>query len=216
MNLSVRAQKLLGIAIAITGDPTLVILDEPTLGLDSATRQNIWNVIEVLKVSPTSTGQPQSILIATSSPEEAYGSPSQLRLRFGDTFQLSLLYSVEAPLPIPDQQTLAQDAEITTAMKSAEHLRTDVVLQKLREAVSPTSSVEQTTLTDFHGVLNKFRKDQGAGVPSPGKVTWTVRTSFALAKEADFAAIFVNLERVSQSLSVQSWDLQPRRFKDTV
>ncbi|KAI8805567.1 hypothetical protein BJ742DRAFT_404167 [Cladochytrium replicatum] len=229
--LSVGAQRLLGIGIAITGDPTLVILDEPTLGLDPATRQYIWKVIEMLKLSPTSTGQPRSILIATSAQDEAemlcdkvmvlskgsangYGSPSQLRHRFGDTLQLSLLYSVDALLTISAQPTRAEEAESITTMKTAEHVRIDMVLQKIRDVVSPTAYVESTIPTDFHAVFASFQRGQEPGTLPPVRVFWTVRTALAVARERDLGAMFVHLESAAQSLSVQSWELKPRSFND--
>ena len=36
-------------AIAIIGDPKVIILDEPTTGLDPLTRRQIWEILEHLK-----------------------------------------------------------------------------------------------------------------------------------------------------------------------
>lgn len=39
-------KRRLSVALALLGDPTLVILDEPTTGMDVITRQSVWNSIQ--------------------------------------------------------------------------------------------------------------------------------------------------------------------------
>jgi ABC-type multidrug transport system ATPase subunit len=38
-------QRKLCVAIALIGDPEVVLLDEPSAGLDPVSRRNLWNVI---------------------------------------------------------------------------------------------------------------------------------------------------------------------------
>ncbi|RMH40242.1 MAG: ABC transporter ATP-binding protein [Gammaproteobacteria bacterium] len=59
-----QKQRLL-FALAICGNPKLLLLDEPTVGLDSQARKNLWKVIQQL----TATGT--SILLTTHYIEEA-------------------------------------------------------------------------------------------------------------------------------------------------
>lgn len=42
-------QRRLSIAISLVGDPELIFLDEPTLGLDVLARRELWKIIEGLK-----------------------------------------------------------------------------------------------------------------------------------------------------------------------
>ena len=42
-------QRRLSIAMALTGDPEILFLDEPTVGLDIFARRELWNVIKGLK-----------------------------------------------------------------------------------------------------------------------------------------------------------------------
>lgn len=57
-------QKRLSIAMAITTEPKLLFLDEPTLGLDVMARRDLWKIIESLKGK-------MSIIITTHYLEES-------------------------------------------------------------------------------------------------------------------------------------------------
>ena len=63
-NLSGGWQRRLSIAIAMIRDPKLLIIDEPTRGLDVAARRDLWEIIRSLKGQIT-------IVLSTQDPEEA-------------------------------------------------------------------------------------------------------------------------------------------------
>jgi len=64
-NLSGGEKRRLDLAMAVWGSPELVVLDEPTTGLDPASRQRAWEVIRKLR----STGR--TVLLTTHYLEEA-------------------------------------------------------------------------------------------------------------------------------------------------
>lgn len=39
-------KRRLNIAMALIGNPTLVLLDEPTTGVDPAARRSLWNILQ--------------------------------------------------------------------------------------------------------------------------------------------------------------------------
>jgi ATP-binding cassette subfamily A (ABC1) protein 3 len=97
-NLNDEAKKILTIAIAFSGDPKIVLLDEPTHGLEVNEARKIWNFIKSQKEGKT-------IVIASSSPFEAEnigdhlvllrngklkheGSPDELRKKLGIGYEL--------------------------------------------------------------------------------------------------------------------------------
>lgn len=57
-------KRKLSTAIALLGDPSIIFLDEPTSGMDPATRRNLWNVVMKLRESG------KSIVLTSHSMEE--------------------------------------------------------------------------------------------------------------------------------------------------
>ena len=47
--LSGGMRRRLSVAMAVIGNPDILILDEPTTGLDPASRRQVWEVIETVK-----------------------------------------------------------------------------------------------------------------------------------------------------------------------
>ncbi|ORZ32378.1 P-loop containing nucleoside triphosphate hydrolase protein [Catenaria anguillulae PL171] len=101
--LSGGTRRRLTIAIACLGRPAVVILDEPTTGVDIATRRTIWEMINRLK-------QHMSVLLVTHDMDEAdrlsqragimingalvcLGSPARLKSLFGSAYLLKLQFA---------------------------------------------------------------------------------------------------------------------------
>ncbi|KAL8130675.1 hypothetical protein V2J09_019830 [Rumex salicifolius] len=57
-------KRRLSVAISLIGDPKVVYMDEPSTGLDPASRNNLWNVVRRAK-------QERAIILTTHSMEEA-------------------------------------------------------------------------------------------------------------------------------------------------
>jgi ABC-type multidrug transport system ATPase subunit len=93
-------KRRLCVAIALIGDPKIVLLDEPTTGLDPGARRNLWDVIKVYK-------KKTCMLLTTHSMEEAealcdrlaiftqgelrcIGTSSALKQRFERGYKLSI------------------------------------------------------------------------------------------------------------------------------
>mmetsp|Transcript_17366 Transcript_17366/g.24128 ORF Transcript_17366/g.24128 Transcript_17366/m.24128 type:complete len:436 (-) Transcript_17366:25-1332(-) len=99
--LSAGEKRRLSIAIAFMGNPKLILLDEPTTGLDLTSRYQIWDLINHQKIG-------RSILITTHNMQEAdalcsriaimsrgkllcIDQPARLKSRFGKGFKLSVM-----------------------------------------------------------------------------------------------------------------------------
>lgn len=100
MRLSGGMKRKLCVAIALIGDPDVVLLDEPSAGLDPVSRRNLWTVI--LK-----TMSHRSVILTTHSMDEAealcrrigimvqgqlrvMGSKQHLKSKFGSGFELTV------------------------------------------------------------------------------------------------------------------------------
>ncbi|XP_052174572.1 ABC transporter A family member 2 isoform X2 [Diospyros lotus] len=96
-------KRRLSVAIALIGDPKLVILDEPTTGMDPITRRHVWDIIEDAKKG-------RAIILTTHSMEEAdilsdrigimakgrlrcIGTSIRLKSRFGTGFIANISFS---------------------------------------------------------------------------------------------------------------------------
>ena len=109
--LSGGMKQKLGLASALVTRPRVLLLDEPTTGVDPVTRQDFWQLI-IRLVADVATGQSVCVLISTPYMDEAarchrigfmrqgkiitQGSPSQLRL----SLQECILELRGAPLPL--------------------------------------------------------------------------------------------------------------------
>ena len=104
--LSIGMKRKLSVGIAFTGDPTFVVLDEPTAGMDPYARRATWNLIAKLKVG-------RAILMTTHFMDEAEflgdriiilkggrmqcsGSPMFLELRIGWGYNLRMILQLKA------------------------------------------------------------------------------------------------------------------------
>ncbi|KAJ3003704.1 hypothetical protein HKX48_001635 [Thoreauomyces humboldtii] len=97
--LSGGEKRRLSIAIALVGDPKVVMLDEPTTGLDPEVRRLIWNIVQRARTDRT-------IVLTTHSMEEAevlcqrigimahgtlrcVGTPARLKQLYANSFRLA-------------------------------------------------------------------------------------------------------------------------------
>ncbi|KEH31922.1 ABC transporter A family protein [Medicago truncatula] len=96
-------KRRLSVAISLIGDPRIVYLDEPSTGLDPASRKWLWNVIKIAKLD-------RAIILTTHSMEEAdalcdrlgifvngslqcIGNPKELKGRYGGTYLFTMTTS---------------------------------------------------------------------------------------------------------------------------
>jgi len=100
--LSGGTKRKLSLLLAVCGYPKQIILDEPTAGVDPATRLFVWNMIKEIRDSGKS-----SIILTTHSMEEAQelcnrltilingrlvciGSPEYLRMKYSNSYILEV------------------------------------------------------------------------------------------------------------------------------
>ncbi|KAK1311877.1 ABC transporter A family member 7 [Acorus calamus] len=98
-------KRRLSVAISLIGDPKVVYMDEPSTGLDPASRNNLWNVVKRAK-------RDRAIILTTHSMEEAevlcdrlgifvdgsfqcIGNPTELKGRYGGSYVFTMTTSVD-------------------------------------------------------------------------------------------------------------------------
>ncbi|XP_019085909.1 PREDICTED: ABC transporter A family member 3-like isoform X2 [Camelina sativa] len=109
-------KRRLSVAISLIGSPKVVYMDEPSTGLDPASRMNLWTVIKKAK-------KHSAIILTTHSMEEAeflcdrlgifvngrlqcIGNPKELKRRYGGSYVLTMTTSSEHE---NDVEMLVQD-----------------------------------------------------------------------------------------------------------
>ncbi|CAA0826823.1 ABC transporter A family member 7 [Striga hermonthica] len=98
-------KRRLSVAISLIGDPKVVYMDEPSTGLDPASRNLLWNVVKRAK-------QNRAIILTTHSMEEAehlcdrlgifvdgslqcVGNPKELKARYGGSYVFTITTSAD-------------------------------------------------------------------------------------------------------------------------
>ncbi|KAM0906099.1 hypothetical protein ACQ4PT_017043 [Festuca glaucescens] len=98
-------KRRLSVAISLIGDPKVVFMDEPSTGLDPASRNNLWSVVKEAKKN-------HAIILTTHSMEEAevlcdrlgifvdggfqcIGNAKELKGRYGGTYVFTMTTSSE-------------------------------------------------------------------------------------------------------------------------
>lgn len=105
---SLGARRLVSIGIALIGEPSVLLLDEPTLGMDPADAQQIWHLLTAYAHRPhTAQKSGFTVMVALSRVHEAVtfcdrmgllldgtlswsGLPHELSEKFPGTFQVHL------------------------------------------------------------------------------------------------------------------------------
>lgn len=127
MTLSGGNKRKLSLAIALMGSPPLVLLDEPSTGVDPAARRLMWHVIS----SVSTLRRESTVILTTHNMEEAealcsrigimvggrlrcFGSNQRLKARFGQGYQL------EVRLHAPEAKDFLQKHQLPSLLDAVE------------------------------------------------------------------------------------------------
>jgi len=94
-------RRRISLALSTMGNPNIILMDEPTTGMDPVSRRHAWSLIQSLKNDKT-------ILMSTHAMEEAellsdklivldhgeikcVGTPLQLKNMYGDGYRISMI-----------------------------------------------------------------------------------------------------------------------------
>ncbi|EFN57407.1 hypothetical protein CHLNCDRAFT_30336 [Chlorella variabilis] len=147
-------KRRLSVAISFVGGPLVVYLDEPSTGLDPASRQNLWSVVKAAK-------QERAIILTTHSMEEAtvlcdrlgifvdgtlvcIGNPKELTSRYGGYY----IFTITTP---PHQDAAAH----ALVLGMSPGARLTYALAGTRKYELPVGEV---TLPDVFAVMEEAKK----------------------------------------------------------
>jgi ATP-binding cassette subfamily A (ABC1) protein 3 len=162
-NLNDETKKILSVAIAFSGDPKIVLLDEPTHGLEVNDARKIWDFIKTQREGRT-------IVIASSSPFEAEnigdhlvllrngklkheGTPDELRKKLGIGYELKCFKNTNCQPKILTEFVQKQFPNATIQYED-EYLITFLISDSLLAKFSAAFKILESKLRDFG--IDKF------------------------------------------------------------
>jgi ABC-2 type transport system ATP-binding protein len=183
VKLSGGQKQRLAVACAIVGDPQILFLDEPTTGLDPASRRELWEIIHAFRASG------RTVLLTTHYMDEAerlcdrvavvdrgqviaLGTPRELISRLGGANIIE--FSLQASAAPPDENRLAQLPTIRSVHRDASayslsveqpHVALPALLDLLQQGGQTLShlTTRQATLEDvFVALTGRHLAEQGA------------------------------------------------------
>ncbi|KAK3956806.1 hypothetical protein QBC32DRAFT_226994 [Pseudoneurospora amorphoporcata] len=197
-------RRKLSLGIALMGNPTVVLLDEPSSGLDAAAKRIMWRTL-----AETVAGR--SILLTTHSMEEAdalagragilakrmlaMGSVDSLRKRFGDTLHVHLVCR-GAPRT-SDSQINQIHSWIESTFGSQAELEGKTYHGQMRFSV-PAAVVLSLTSS-----ISNQRSEKGMGAEEIRETETQQSTTSAIGK------LVVLLEEQRERLGVEHFSVSP-------
>lgn len=148
--LSGGMKQKLGLCCALIHDPRLLILDEPTTGVDPLARSQFWSLIkDIRKTQPNIT-----VLVATAYMDEAQQFDHLIALNAGE-----ILASGSPKSLLSETQTSNLEAAFITLLPAdAKHEHRSVVVQPYKASEHMQTAIEAKNLTmkfgDFTAVNN--------------------------------------------------------------
>jgi ABC-2 type transport system ATP-binding protein len=147
--LSGGQKQKLGLALALTNDPEICFLDEPTTGLDPHARRSIWEVIRTLKRGG------KTVFLTTHYLEEAEILADQVAI-----INHGKIIASGTPGDIIRAHGRPERIRVDASPALAEYLRT-----KLGVAASATDGRVEVELTDQRDALRVLNAIDGSGLP---------------------------------------------------
>ena len=164
VKLSGGQRQRLAVACALVGDPQLLMLDEPTTGLDPQSRRQLWDIIRTLG------GQGRTVLLTTHYMDEAerlcnrvaivdhgkviaLGTPAELIARTGGAHVIECTLKEgtldpDALRALPDVQSVSHEGDQTQLTVTQLHIALPALLEHVRQ-----TGRELANLTTRHASL---------------------------------------------------------------
>ena len=167
--LSGGMKQKLGLCCALIHDPDLLILDEPTTGVDPLSRRQFWELIERIR----GRGEGMSVIVATAYMDEAErfdwlvamdagkvlaaGSPGELKRRTG-------CHSLEAAfIALLPAEKRSRHQAVTIPPRHARHAETAIEADSLTRRFGEFVAVDRVSFRIERGEIFGFLGSNGCG-----------------------------------------------------
>ena len=168
--LSGGMRQKLGLCCALIHDPDLLILDEPTTGVDPLSRRQFWELIARIR----SRREGMSVVVATAYMEEAEqfdfliamdagrvlasGSPNDLKMQTGAETVEDVFVAL-----LPDQRRAGRSSRLTVPPRRSIAAEPVIVARDLTRRFGDFTAVDRVSFTIEYGEIFGFVGSNGCG-----------------------------------------------------
>ncbi|KAL7751140.1 hypothetical protein RI367_003344 [Sorochytrium milnesiophthora] len=204
-HLSGGMRRRLSIAVALIGLPSVIILDEPTTGLDPGNRMQIWDIIAKIRdrrehciilishLMEEVDALTSRIGIMAAGSLRCLGNQVSLKNRFASGYTLYVQMTVSAPTEAASVQDLHQ-SELAHIHGVTQFVQTNVC----QDAVLRTGGEHSL----------------GETAIDPQARSWTASFQYRLPGSVDLARVFTQMEQHAEKLGVVEWSLNQSSLED--
>jgi len=194
-------KRKLSLAIALIGDPKVVLLDEPSSGMDPLAKRNMWRTLEKFRHG-------RSILLTTHSMEEADALASRVGVI------AKTLLDIGTTQHLRDKH--GQGFHIHVVMKGAPRVSDDDMLavQKWMESELPGTQMEGKA---YNG---QIRFNIPSSSPARARETSAeeqadeIQSSNAPTERRTIGHLFMLMERHKEELGIEYYSVSPSTFDE--
>jgi ABC-2 type transport system ATP-binding protein len=198
--LSGGMRKKLALCANLIHEPPLLILDEPSLGVDPLSRRELWRILETAKT------EGRSIVFATSYMDEADASDRVLLLRQGRTLALGTpaelresarghVYSLRAPDPASmERRLLTMPDVLSFQRRSGDEVRVQLATEAPpsvpeAEGITPAEPTMEDVFTVASSADVQRDSTEAPSVDWPATSEVLIRANEVSRRFGDFIAV---------------------------
>ncbi|KAJ3204578.1 hypothetical protein HDU82_005752 [Entophlyctis luteolus] len=212
-SLSGGMRRRLSIGIALAGNPRILVLDEPTTGLDPETRRHIWKIIERIR----KTGD-RCIILTTHSMDEAdalcsrigivvdgsvrvLGDQLTLKKQFAEGLKFLFRFAVQCPF---------------AANRTLEHyeIRERIKIEEVKRKIEAATGIENFKWRLISSDITYAHANASIREGQSGDCSWMVSIECVAPLNADVAAVFMNVSTACENIGVWDWALNETTLED--
>ncbi|KAL7748734.1 hypothetical protein RI367_005888 [Sorochytrium milnesiophthora] len=204
-HLSGGMRRRLSIAVALIGLPSVIILDEPTTGLDPGNRMQIWDIIAKIR-----DRREHCIILISHLMEEVDALTSRIGIMAAGSLrclgnQVSLKNRFASGYTLYVQMTVSAPAEAASAQ--------DLHQSELAHIHDITQFMQMNVCQD--AVLRTGGEHSlGETAIDPQAPSWTTSFQYRLPGSVDLARVFTQMEQHAEKLGVVEWSLNQSSLED--
>lgn len=207
-SLSGGSKRKLSLGIALMGNPTVVLLDEPSSGLDAAAKRIMWRTLAAVVPG-------RSILLTTHSMEEAdalagragilskrmlaMGTTEQLRDRFGDDVHVHLMCKGAPHTP---EEDMARIRTWITETYPGARIEDKTYHGQMRFSI-PASAVVGA------GEANGSAAEKKTGEATEGEEITRAGEATGTSHQGAIGSLVVTIEEHKQALGIEHYSVSP-------